>query len=295
MTTKTDKMDISLVVLAAGESKRFQGGIKQLEPVGPAGETLIDYAVRDGIKAGFSRVIFIIQRSMEEAFRSSVGSRIENIVEVQYAYADQERETRIYRDKPWGTGYSLLCAREYIDGAFGVINADDYYGPEAYKLLYRYLESNANAMRIAMVGYLLKNTLSAHGGVTRGICICNSQGELVDLHETENITAKDEVIEASQGDMVTEFSGDTLVSMNMWGMAPGFIELLDKDFSQFIDRVKEQNANETEFLLPDAIARMLRNWEITVEVLPTEEQWFGITYREDAQDVARRIATSRGV
>lgn len=284
-------MKQTLVIMAAGLGSRFGGGIKQLETVGPNGEIIMDYSIHDAIEAGFNKIIFIIRKDIFDDFMSVIGNRIKSVcdrlgVEIEFAFQSIDNlpdgvklpENRV---KPWGTGQAVLSCKGMINEPFVVINADDYYGKEAFKNLHAFLEnySPEKPNNLCMAGYILKNTLSDNGTVTRGVCVCNEDGYLTDINETKNILkVKDNgVTKAMTGDR--EINIDSNVSMNMWGLTPEFVEVLDKGFKEFFD--KDQDILTSEYLLPIYIGELLAKDEVSVKVLETSDKWFGVTYIED--------------
>ena len=296
-------MDTALVIMAAGIGSRFGGGIKQLEPVGPSGEIIMDYSIHDALEAGFNKLIFIIRKDIEEDFRQIIGNRIEAVcaargVKVAYAFQSLQAVPEGVtvpegRTKPWGTGQAVLSAREVIDCPFAVINADDYYGKEAYVKLHDFLTQKQASNAYAMAGFILKNTLSENGGVTRGVCQVDGKGFLTDVVETKNI------VKTAEG---AEADGQTLdvnsyVSMNMWALQPEFVQVLEQGFREFFQTAARENPLKAEYLLPIYIGQLLRQEQVTVQVLETGEKWFGVTYREDKPAVVEsfRQLIDRGV
>lgn len=286
--------ETALVIMAAGIGSRFGGGIKQLEPVGPGGEIIMDYSIHDAMEAGFNKVIFIIRKDLEKDFREVIGSRIEKIVPVEYAYQELEGLPEGYevtpgRTRPWGTGQAVLTVRGLVKGPFLVINADDYYGKEAFKKIHSYMvnrmDSQAEVYDLCMGGFVLSNTLSHNGTVTRGVCQVDENGILKTVNETYNIRMTEKGLMASneQGDPV-KISPDQPVSMNMWGIPAGFLEELQKGFPEFLDSLKEGDV-KSEYLLPKIIDGLVRSGRVRVTVLDTPDQWFGVTYKEDKQAV----------
>lgn len=276
---------ISLVIMAAGIGSRFGGGIKQLEPVGPSGEIIMDYSIYDAIKSGFNKIIFIIRKDIEKDFKEVIGNRIEKIckklnVEVHYAYQELENIPNDFkvpkdRKKPWGTGHAVLSCKDIIREPFVVINADDYYGKDSFKNIYEFLSENNN--EFCMAGFKLKNTLSDNGGVTRGICQVGKNDYLTEIIETSNIIKVGEkaVVEGNEVDI------NSKVSMNMWGLTPEFINTLEQGFIEFLE--KEVNNIKSEYLLPIFIGELLKENRIKVKVLETKDKWFGVTYKEDKE------------
>ena len=294
-------MKTALVIMAAGIGSRFGGGIKQLEPVGLNGEIVMDYSVHDAIQAGFEKIIFIIRREIEEDFRRVIGRRMEAICEkkqVEMCYAFQELadcpgDVPPGRSKPWGTGQAVLAAKKLIDGPFAIINADDYYGKTAFEALHRFLQRPLRDNEFGMAGFILKNTLSDFGGVTRGLCTVDGKGFLLDVKETPNIVRTSRGAEADG----REVNAEGYVSMNMWGVTPAFLTMLEKGFVAFMDNTVPLNPLKAEYLLPVFIGELLRNGLVTVQVLETQDQWFGVTYKEDKPLVTASIRAliDRGV
>lgn len=278
---------ISLVIMAAGIGSRFGGGIKQLEPVGPNGEIIMDYSIYDAIKSGFDKIIFIIRKDIEKDFKEVIGNRIEKIcsklnVEVHYAYQELDNIPSNFkapkdRKKPWGTGHAVLACKDIIDEPFAVINADDYYGKNSFKNMYEFLSKNNN--KFCMVGFKLKNTLSDNGGVTRGICQVDKNDYLTEIIETSNIIKMGEKTFVEN----REIDINSNVSMNMWGLTPEFINTLEQGFIEFLE--KEVNNIKSEYLLPIFIGELLKENRIKVKVLETKDKWFGVTYKEDKEFV----------
>ena len=281
-------MKISLVIMAAGLGSRFGQGIKQLEPVGLNNEIIMDYSIHDAIKVGFNKIIFIIRKDIEEEFNKVIGNRIKNIcdrlgVEICYAFQSLEDlpEGIVLLDerkKPWGTGQAVLSCKDLINEPFAVINADDYYGKEAFKNIYSFLKNHNSekSYEFCMSGFVLKNTLSDNGGVTRGICKFNEDNYLEEIVETKNITKKDN--KAFVNDKEIDYNSN--VSMNMWGFTPKFIELLEEGFKKFFENIEGEELTK-EYLLPIYIGELLKEKKISVKVLETNDKWFGITYKED--------------
>ena len=283
----------SLVILAAGIGSRFGGGIKQLAPVGPNGEIIMDYSIHDAIEAGFDKVVFIIRKDIEDDFRRIIGDRIEKLIPVEYAFQDINDLPEGFsvpegRTKPWGTGQAVLAARDVIDEPFVVINADDYYGKNGFIAMHEALtgeEKESDKEQIYLAGFVLKNTLSDNGGVTRGICSQNEEGCLTGIQETKNIIRTESGAAAMTGDGLVDIDPESLVSMNMWGLMPSFVDTLRSGFPEFLRNVKEGDI-KAEYLLPIIIDGMLKEEKAEVHVLRTEDKWFGVTYRED-KDVVR--------
>ena len=288
----------ALVIMAAGIGSRFGGGIKQLEPVGPNGEIIMDYSIHDAREAGFNKVIFIIRRDLEKDFKEIIGHRIEKLLPVEYAYQELEDlpagyEVTPERTKPWGTGQAVLSVKGMVDGPFLVINADDYYGREGFRRIHEYMaehmDSQSEIYDICMGGFVLSNTLSDNGTVTRGVCQVDEEGYLTNVTETYNIQMKEDGLHATDesGAPVT-ISPSQPVSMNMWGLPASFVQELEKGFPVFLDNLKEGDI-KSEYLLPKIIDNLVQNKKARVTVLDTPDKWFGVTYREDKQAVADAI------
>lgn len=290
----------TLVIMAAGIGSRFGGGIKQLAPVGPSGEIIMDYSIYDAMEAGFNEVVFIIRHDLEKDFREVIGNRIEKIIPVKYAFQELDDlpegfEKPADRTKPWGTGQAVLATKGLIENPFAVINADDYYGKEAFVKLHDYLVANVDKAEkrdvydISMAGFILKNTLSENGGVTRGVCEVDADENLVKVTETYEIQMKDGALTAQDdnGNPV-EVQESQHVSMNMWGLYPCFLEELESGFKTFLSEVEPGNI-KAEYLLPKIIDKLLHEKRATVKVLETQDKWFGVTYQEDKQSVMDAI------
>lgn len=286
-------MDISLVVLAAGIGSRF-GGVKQLEGVGPNGEVIIDYSIHDAIAAGFNKIVFILRHDIFSDFMETLGARMEaqfSALGVKWEYVFQELvDPPEGRTKPWGTGQALLACRGVLDGPFAVINSDDYYGRDAYRKAYDFLRgaSPDEPRRFGMVGFILKNTLSDVGGVTRGVCAVDEAGYLTKIDETHDIIKTPEGAAARTDDGLRALDADCLVSMNLWMLTPEFVDLLEDGFAAF--RKNMTDPLKSEYLLPDIIDRLLHGGGAAVRVLRSLDRWFGVTYREDLPEVREAIA-----
>lgn len=277
-------METTLVIMAAGIGSRFGGGIKQLEPVGPNGEIIMDYSIHDALEAGFNKVVFIIRKDIEKDFREIIGNRIEKICKIDYAFQEFSNLpggfiTPEGRTKPWGTGHAVWSCKGIVNEPFAIINADDYYGKEAFKKVHDFLV-DAEPKKYCGAAFILKNTLSDNGGVTRGICKLDNDMNLVDIVETSDIVKTPDGA-AVDGKTV---DADSYVSMNMWGVTPEYIELLEKGFIEFLSNVKEGDI-KSEFLVPIYMDRLIKSGEVTVKMLETKDKWFGVTYKEDKQTV----------
>lgn len=290
--------DTTLVIMAAGIGSRFGGGIKQLEPVGPNGEIIMDYSIHDALEAGFNKIVFIIRRDLEKDFKEIIGNRIEKVAHVEYAFQELDALPEGYtvtegRKKPWGTGQAVLCVKGIVNEPFLVINADDYYGKEGFLKIHDYMvnqmDTEADVSDMCMGGFILSNTLSENGAVTRGVCRLNEDGTLNDVTETYEIEMKGNGLYAAdeQGNPVL-VSPDQHVSMNMWGLPPKFLEELETGFPEFLDGLKEGDI-KAEYLLPKIIDKLIKSGKARVAVLETRDKWFGVTYKEDKAAVVAAI------
>lgn len=275
-------MQTTLLIMAAGIGSRFGTGIKQLEPVDASNHIIMDYSIHDAIEAGFNHVVFIIRKDIEKEFKEVIGDRIETLccehnVTVDYAFQDINDIPGTLPDgrtKPWGTGQAVLAAKKMINTPFVVINADDYYGKEGFKAVHEYLVQGGKA---CMAGFVLKNTLSDHGGVTRGICKMDEEDNLTEVVETKNIVKSGSGAEA---DGVT-IDLDSLVSMNMWGLTPKFLDVLEEGFKEFFEKEVPDNPLKAEYLIPIFIGELLEQGKMSVKVLKTNDTWYGMTYKDD--------------
>ena len=285
----------TLVVMAAGMSSRY-GSLKQIDPVGNHGQLIIDYSIYDAVRAGFERVVFIIKRENEADFRAAIGDRLANHVQVEYAYQDLTDLPEGFsvpegRVKPWGTTHAVLAARDILDGPFAVINADDYYGPEAFRLIYDHLSAHPEGDEYAMVSYLLGKTVSENGAVTRGICQTNDEGYLQGIVEQTGIEKDgDGGRITTDGQTYITLPGSTVVSMNFWGFTGAFINHAKRMFPGFLKQTLQADAMKGEFYLPTAIGQLLDEKNARVKVLKSSEQWFGVTFQEDKPMVVQSIA-----
>ena len=286
-------MKPTLLVLAAGMGSRY-GGLKQIDPMGPSGETILDYSVYDAIRAGFGKVVFIIRPDFEADFRERIATKFAGRIEVGFAFQTLDRLPAGFavpagREKPWGTTHAILCARDAVTTPFAVINADDFYGRDSYATLGRRLATVANAdLTFCMVGFTLKNTLSDHGTVARGVCRTDSAGRLTDIQELTKIsrTAGGAENRAEDG-TVTPLSGDEPVSMNMWGFTPAIFPLLETDFRAFLQAKGGELKSES--YIPMAVGNLVAGGRAHCDVLRTSSAWFGVTYREDKPAVQASI------
>ena len=293
-----------LLVMAAGMGSRY-GGLKQMDPIGPAGEAILDFSAFDAREAGFRRIIFLINHAIEDDFRHLIGSRISRHMEVSYAFQDLEALPEGYavtegRTKPFGTGHAVLCCRHLIDAPFAVINADDYYGPHAFRQAYQALKGarDDQKMRYLMVAYLLRNTLTENGYVSRGVCNLNEDGTLKGIRERVHIISScDGPLYTEDGNTYTLLPADSPVSMNMWGFTPSLLPELEQRFQVFLDTQLPANPLKAEFFLPFAVNELLQEGKASVKVLKSEDRWWGVTYQEDRPQVRKALQdlTDEGV
>jgi len=287
-------MKATLLIIAAGMGSRY-GGLKQIDSVGPDGEIIIDYSMYDAVQAGFEKVVFVIRRHFEDAFREKIGDKLDGVVETAYAYQELdsclgEFELPPDRKKPWGTGHAILVARDLINEPFAVINADDYYGPRSFQVMKDYLSHSAkiNRNHYAMIGFILRNTLSEHGHVARGICDVDKEMLL------KKVTERTKIKKVENGATFVDdngieymLKGDEIVSMNLWGFHPSIFTHLQRQFSEFL---KEHGSEEkSEFFIPSVVDRLIGGGQVSAKVLTTHDRWFGVTYHEDMQNARKCI------
>ena len=291
-------MEPTLVILAAGMGSRF-GGLKQITPVDPHGHAIIDFSLFDAYRAGFRKVAFIIKHEIEADFKAAVGRRMEKYFDVKYVFQQLDKLPEGYavpagRVKPWGTGHATLCAKDAIDGPFAVINADDFYGPSAYKALYDFLTAEGEETEHALVGYQLRNTVTEHGTVARGICEVQN-GYLTGVVEHTKIKKDGNNAAYTEDDGATwvPVSGDSVVSMNFWGFKHAMLDELEKRFPAWLDENLPNNPLKCEYFLPLVANALIQEGEGSIRVLNCHETWHGITYREDLESVVSHIASLR--
>ena len=276
--------------MAAGIGSRY-GGVKQLDGIGPSGETIMDYSIYDALDAGFSKVVFIIRKELQEAFDHHYKERFKDKIKIEYVYQDEfkiyEEGYSIDRAKPWGTGHAMLSTRELVDTPFAIINADDYYGRSAFFTMAEAFSENKYDNTVFILGYRLINTLSDHGTVSRGLCEVSEDGHLVGIRELTKIAKRDDGIFYEDGDDLFPLKSNDLVSMNFWGFMPNIFDDLDGAFKDFID--KNYGDPKSEFYIPTFVDLMLKAGKVRVKVLDTDEQWLGVTYREDKPIVTKGI------
>lgn len=287
-----------LVIMAAGMGSRY-GGLKQVDPVDAQGHIIIDFSIYDAIEAGFEKVVFIIKKANEKVFKEAIGKRVEKKIQVEYVYQELDKLPEGFqipegREKPYGTGHAILCCKDVIDGPFAVINADDYYGKHAYKVIYDYLVNHQDdeKYRYTMVGYALKNTLTDNGHVARGICETDAEGFLTDIHERTHIEKRNGGAAYTEDDGVTwnELPMESTVSMNMWGFSESIIKELEQGFQKFLKEELPENPLKGEYFLPFAVDELLQQGKASVKVLTSMDKWYGVTYKEDKEMVVNAIA-----
>ena len=285
-----------LVIMAAGMGSRY-GGLKQLDPVGKHDQVILDYSIYDAHRSGFETVVFIIKEELEEEFKSRVGRRIERYMDVRYVFQRKDDLPEGYtvpegRVKPWGTAQAALSVRHMVGCPFAIINADDYYGRSAFQKIYDYL-SNDQPYHYAMVGYRLRNTVTENGSVARGVCNVDQDGTLIEIHERTTIEkdGEDARYTEDSGQTWTPIAGGTLVSMNMWGFNRSFLEEAEARFPAFLDKTLAENPLKGEYFLPSVVDQLIKEGRARVQVLPSEDKWYGVTYREDKPTVTAAIAT----
>ena len=292
----------ALVVMAAGMGSRY-GGLKQMDPIDENGNVIIHYSLFDAYRAGFRKVVFIIKETIDADFRAMIGSKIPKMMDVQYAYQNVTDLPAGYsvpegRTKPWGTAHAALSARELIDGPFAIINADDYYGVDAFKTIFDYLSTHADTpdcYEYSMVGYLLENTVTENGSVARGVCSCNDQGYLDNVVERTKIV-KGEVMPRfteDDGATWTDLPGSTIVSMNIWGFNRSYLDEAMARFPAFLDAAVQTNPLKAEFYLPTVVSQLLEEKKARVRVLSSRDKWYGVTYKEDKPVVVAALKALR--
>ena len=283
----------TLLVLAAGMGSRF-GGLKQIEPLGPNGEIIIDYSVYDAKQAGFEKVVFVIKPELLDTFKEVIGSRVEKFIEVDYAFQTTDMVPEGYtcpegRTRPWGTGHAVWCAREHLSGPFGIINADDFYGRDAYMQLGKQLREKVTSDHMCMVGFALENTLTENGSVSRGVCeIENGMLQSVTEH-TKIVREGDHLRNDGIGPMKVLPLG-AIASVNVWGLHADMFPAMTESFKAFLDGLTEENALTKEFFLPAFVDSLIKTGKADVEVLPTTSKWYGVTYREDKENIMAAMA-----
>ena len=286
-----------LVIMAAGMGSRY-GGLKQIDPVDEQGHIIMDFSIFDAKRAGFEKVVFIIKKENEADFKEAIGNRIEKVIEVEYAFQNLQNipegfEVPAERVKPWGTAHAVLSCKDLIDGPFAVINADDYYGRDAFQKIYDYLSTHEDddKYRYTMVGYQLENTLTENGHVARGVCQMNEAGELVSVTERTRIEKRDggAAFTEDDGATWTTLPTDAIVSMNMWGFTASFLKEIENGFASFLEEGLKNNPLKCEYFLPTVVSNLLAADKATVAVLTSADKWYGVTYKEDKPVVVNAI------
>ncbi|MDG5799030.1 sugar phosphate nucleotidyltransferase [Marinilabiliaceae bacterium ANBcel2] len=284
-------MGQTLLVLAAGMGSRY-GGLKQMDELGPSGETIIDYSIYDAIRAGFDKVVFVIRDSFKDAFIERFESKLKGKIKTEYVFQELDKLPQGFtvpegREKPWGTGHAMLMAKEVIDTPFAVINADDFYGEKAYMQASQFIKESSSANEYAMIGYLLKNTLSKHGTVSRGVCQVDDNNNLTDIVERTKIGTENSKIYYYEGDSKTELTGNEAVSMNFWIFKPQFMNHLQSEFENFL---KEKGSElKSEFYFNSVADKLIKKEKGITKVINTDAKWFGITYKEDKPIVKKEL------
>ena len=288
--------DPDLIVMAAGIGSRY-GGLKQIEPIGPGGEIILDYSIYDARRAGFGKIVFVINKEIEQAFQARIDQTIGQHCEIAYVFQELEKlpqgiEVPHGRQKPWGTAHAVLSCQYLVNSPFAVINADDFYGQTSFQALGAYLRSaqdKDDVYDFCLVGYNLKNTLTDHGYVARGVCTVDTAGYLEEVRERTRIEKFNEEVKYTEnGETWIDIAGDSLVSMNMWGFTPVMFDELDGRFSNFLNEHRDNLIN-AEFFLPDVVNQLLEEKKAMVKVLQTQEQWFGVTYKDDKSRVKNAV------
>ena len=285
-------MKPTLLILAAGMGSRY-GGNKQLDEVGPSGETIIDYSIYDAIRAGFGKIIFIIRHDIEDQIKERFINKLKGKIEVDYVFQEitnlpEGSEVNPYRSKPWGTSHAIMVAKNKIKEPFGVINADDFYGAESFKILYDFLTNDEKNTNYCIVGYKMKNTLSDYGTVNRGVCKVNREGFLVDIAETREIEKLPAGAQAPGADgKMIKFTGNEIVSMNLWGFKPSCFDFFEKEFKHFIYNKGMDLKSELD--IPASVDKLVKAGKVTIKTVMSNERWFGVTYREDKPFVVESI------
>jgi NDP-sugar pyrophosphorylase family protein len=290
-----------LVIMAAGMGSRY-GGLKQMDPVDEDGHIIMDFSIYDAIRAGFEKVVFIIKKENEALFKECVGDRVAKKMQVEYVFQDLHNLPEGYivpegREKPWGTGHAVLSCLSAVDGPFAVINADDYYGREAFQIIYDFLTTHQDdeKYQYTMVGYYLKNTLTENGHVARGVCIADEEGKLTGITERTRIEkhADGPAYTEDDGETWTKLPEDTIVSMNMWGFTSGILQELNNRFARFLEENLRKNPLKCEYFLPFVVDELLKENKAEVTVLKSPDRWYGVTYKEDKPVVVEAIKNMR--
>ena len=284
-----------LVIMAAGMGSRY-GGLKQIDPITTEGEIIIDFSIYDAVRAGFKKAVLIIKGEHEQDFKDVIGNRLSDFIEISYVHQELDKLPAGFsvpegRTKPWGTTHAIWCCKDAIDAPFVVLNADDYYGAEAFDYMYKHLCAVQEDERLgfAMVGYILNNTLTDHGHVTRGVC--QMQGEyLAEIVERKQIERQEGVVRYLDGETWVDVSEDTLVSMNMWALTPAVFPLLEADLVDFLTNEVPGNVEKSECLIPTTIGELIEEGKASVKIYPSHDTWHGVTYKEDKPQVMEALA-----
>lgn len=286
-----------LVIMAAGMGSRY-GGLKQIDPVDSDGHIIMDFSIYDAKRAGFEKVVFIIKKAIEKEFKESIGERVSQYIDVDYVYQELDALPEGFaipegREKPFGTGHAILCCKEVVKGPFAVINADDYYGVHGFREIYNYLAENEDddKYRYAMVGYILSNTLTENGYVSRGICETDEEGYLTGITERTRIERRGDGVAFTEdeGESWTDLPADSIASMNLFGFSASMLKELEAGFPKFLEKGLKENPMKCEYFLPSVVGELIGNNSATVKVLKSEDRWYGITYKEDKQAVVDAI------
>lgn len=287
--------DITLLIMAAGMGSRY-GGLKQIDPVGPNGEVILEYSVFDAIRAGFNKVVFLIKEEMQEAFEQKISAKLRKYIDVEYAFQSVDKIPEGFcvpegRTKPWGTAHAVLCAKDKLTGPFAAINADDYYGIDSFKQMYDFLLNlEDDERRISLLAYRLKNTVSDNGSVARGICEVDKNKNLISvLERTKIVKLAEDVIIDQTDEKDLNLDPNALVSMNFWGFYRDFTTDIDKELPHFLQTALQTNPIKAELYLPTVVTNLLNRGELTVEVIESLEKWFGVTYKEDKNNVCENF------
>lgn len=282
----------TLVIMAAGLGSRYKGGIKQLAKIGPNGEILMDYSINDAKEAGFNKVVFIIRKAIDEEFKQVIGNRISKTIDVDYVYQELEDLPQPYskgnREKPWGTVQAILCCKDVINEPFCVINADDFYGKEAFRKIADFLDNNHDDNEFSMAGYILENTMSENGGVNRGICHIDNNSYLVDVKEMKDLKKVKNIAVGNYNNSEVEVDLNSYVSMNLWGLKPSVFKMLEEYFISFLENLNKDDI-KSECLIPVAIDKLIKDGRVKVKLLETNDKWFGMTYQEDKEVAQKAI------
>lgn len=285
--------NVTLVVLAAGMGSRY-GGLKQIDPIGPNGEVILELSAYDAKRAGFNKIVFIIKKAIEKDFKEAIGNKIAQHIQVEYVYQEMDAclpegyEIPEGRVKPWGTAHALLCCKELLHEPFAVINADDYYGISSFQKLHDELVKESKRGSYSMVGFILKNTLTDHGSVARGVCKVQD-GFLSGVDERTKIEKRDGKVQYFENDEWFDVDENSLVSMNMWGFTPDFIDEIEERFPKFLNEEVKENPMKSEFYIPITVDQLIRENKAQVRVLTSEDKWYGVTYQEDKPMVKEGI------